>query len=967
MKQSLIAAGFLLAAQALFVPVSAQDSTTTKQSLMVIAHVSNVFTHAPIVEAQVEIMDGDSTVIAKAESSRGKYNGRTGGFSFELKKPGRYIVHCMHPDFEDSYATLDVKRFYKHEQCRTGDMFYMQRRQPKASSMTDGVHLLKEVVVKATKVKFYLNGDTLVYNADAFNLSEGSMLDALIRQLPGAELKDNGEIMVNGRRVDELLLNGKNFFNRDRKIILDNLPSFMVRNVKVFEQMSQMQQLTHDSTGHKNYVMDIGLKREYQIGWIANAEGGAGSDDRFLGRLFALRFTPNSQVSLFASANNLSDDRKPGQNGEWTPLEQPVGVTTTRTAGLNYNVDDARSSFNVGGDLTVQHNDASSESHQTATNFLNGGDTYSRSFGQSSSHDTRINTSHSLRMGSAYFAPSFTFRHFCNSSYGASATLSSDEFGHFGKSWMDSIATSESGTMLRKYALNQVLRQAQGSGHDLSTNASFSKFIKVPHNDRINFSMGGTFKYDDTESRSYDHQQISFFSATTTDDYRNRYDRQYQRGHEFSLSLHSWIWMNRTLSIQPMYVFTARRRSTNRSLYLLNLLEGYHQPLGTLPSEEALMSVLDGANSFDATTHDYVHRPGLKFSQERQLKGNVTFRWNLDIPLRLENNRLNYRRGRLDTLCRRSVVFLEPSFDMEWSASQKWHFQAAYSYASEAPAMTYMINIRDDSNPLYIEQTGAALRSHHVHKFYSSYNRILTGQRMYNADFSLNIHQNSIAMSSIYNRENGVRIVTPANVSGNWDTRLGGGFAMPFDSRRFTLQGNTSLSYYHSVDLSGTDASQQPERSMVSSYYVNETLKLDYRPSSKFNIGLKGDLHFQFAEGSRQDFSIIRACDFDYGLTSQVELPWNFQLSTDLTMYSRRGYADPSMNTNELVWNARLSKRFFHGNLICMFDGFDILGNLSNVRLTVNAQGRTETWTNVTPHYAMFHIIYRLNRQPKKK
>ena len=73
------------------------------------------------------------------------------------------------------------------------------------------------------------------------------------------------------------------------------------------------------------------------------------------------------------------------------------------------------------------------------------------------------------------------------------------------------------------------------------------------------------------------------------------------------------------------------------------------------------------------------------------------------------------------------------------------------------------------------------------------------------------------------------------------------------------------------------------------------------------------------------------------------------------------------MNSDELVWNARLSKRFMHGNLVCILDGFDILGQLSNVRRTVNAQGRVESYYNVTPRYAMLHLICRFNKQPKNK
>jgi hypothetical protein len=92
--------------------------------------------------------------------------------------------------------------------------------------------------------------------------------------------------------------------------------------------------------GNKEFVMDVQLKKEYSIEWIANAEAGAGTDDRYLGRLFALRFTPNSRLSFFANANNVSDDRKPGQNGDWSPLRQATGIRSVYDAGFDYNIDE---------------------------------------------------------------------------------------------------------------------------------------------------------------------------------------------------------------------------------------------------------------------------------------------------------------------------------------------------------------------------------------------------------------------------------------------------------------------------------------------------------------------------------------------------------------------------------------------------------------------------------------------------
>ena len=91
------------------------------------------------------------------------------------------------------------------------------------------------------------------------------------------------------------------------------------------------------------------------------------------------------------------------------------------------------------------------------------------------------------------------------------------------------------------------------------------------------------------------------------------------------------------------------------------------------------------------------------------------------------------------------------------------------------------------------------------------------------------------------------------------------------------------------------------------------------------------------------------------------------EINTDLSLYTRTGYADDALNSSEFVWNARLSRPFLKGRLLVMLDGFDLLGQLDNVSRTVNAQGRTETYTNVLPRYILLHVVYRFNKQPKKK
>ena len=173
---------------------------------------------------------------------------------------------------------------------------------------------LGEATVKASKILMVMRGDTLVYNADALNLAAGSMLERLIEQLPGVQLDDAGQITVNGSRVDKLLLNGKDFFRGDPLVALENLPAYMVDEVKVYQQEAPDAYLRpgrdedepQSSGGWEDgsYVMDVWLKREYAAGWIGNAEGAYGTDRRYQARALALRFSDRSRTSLYFNLNN---------------------------------------------------------------------------------------------------------------------------------------------------------------------------------------------------------------------------------------------------------------------------------------------------------------------------------------------------------------------------------------------------------------------------------------------------------------------------------------------------------------------------------------------------------------------------------------------------------------------------------------------------------------------------------------
>ena len=101
---------------------------------------------------------------------------------------------------------------------------------------------------------------------------------------------------------------------------------------------------------------------------------------------------------------------------------------------------------------------------------------------------------------------------------------------------------------------------------------------------------------------------------------------------------------------------------------------------------------------------------------------------------------------------------------------------------------------------------------------------------------------------------------------------------------------------------------------------------------------------------------------FNYGTTIDITLPWNMHLNSSITMNSRRGYSDQSLNTNELIWNAQISQSFLRKkNLLVMLQFFDILQEQSNFTRSINAMMRNDTQNNAINSYAMLNVTYRFD------
>lgn len=258
--------------------------------------------------------------------------------------------------------------------------------------------VLNEVEVRGTAIKMVMKGDTIVYDSRAFKLAEGSTLDALVSQLPGAQLDDDGSITVNGKKVSSLLINGNDFFNGDPEVALKNLPSYTVNKIKVYDKAGKDDNVTLASQQLKsgsedgNIVMDVILKKEFSMATIMNVEGGYGPgiypkgsgkrlDNRYLGRAFVIGFGKNYRWGAYGGYNNIrnnsiasSSNKKWGYN--WNDDSSGDGTTAIGGMDVFYN---PTKKIEISAKLDYERSEMDKEQLTAVTNFYETGNIYSRS------------------------------------------------------------------------------------------------------------------------------------------------------------------------------------------------------------------------------------------------------------------------------------------------------------------------------------------------------------------------------------------------------------------------------------------------------------------------------------------------------------------------------------------------------------------------------------------------------------
>ena len=482
------------------------------------------------VTAKITLMTADSVVIdtitADIEEMPWDIGYHKAYYEFKdvVMSKGKYIIKAEKEGYDVCYMNCELRSTRED---------YIKVKEIRMTKIVE--HELQEVTVVASKVKMVMKGDTIVYNANAFNLAEGNMLDALIARLPGAKLEKDGRIYVNGRFIQSLLVNGQEFFSGNPKLALENLPAYTVNNIKVYNKAGTKSRLMQRNMGDNTYVMDVRLKRQYATGYMGDLEAGGGTQKRYKLRGFGMKFSDKERMGAFFNINNLNDNQRAELTGEWEPQDVGNGLLTVKNAGVSYVrfLNNERSWVSTGN--TWQHISTDNESITHTQTYLPEGNSFLHN--------------HSKQLNSSDKWESINRLSIDKTNYSTSNSLSISYLRNNGFGSMNSATANET------TKLNTLLSRNSFESSDFNFDFSTDNYVKyITDLIRGDFSVS----YNRNKQKQFMLNNVQYLQGGQPNDLRNNYfDMPNQK-----LKLFAGVGYDiniRKTTFAPSYSYTTRQ------------------------------------------------------------------------------------------------------------------------------------------------------------------------------------------------------------------------------------------------------------------------------------------------------------------------------------------------------------------------------------------------------------------------
>ncbi len=811
------------------------------------------------------------------------------------------------------------------------------------------VNSIDEVKITVSPVK--IKKDTIEFNAAAIKVRPDSKIEELLKQIPGVEISNEGKITVNGKEVDQIMINGKPFFDKDGKIALQNLPADIIKNIQFTTTKTKEEELSGKAAKSQNTTINFNIDEKKNKGLLTRLTVGYGSDKRYEASGLASYFKGDTKISLLASSNNINsqgfsrdevfDSMGNGRNawmmqggsvstvGNVTYYSQgggAKGIQRSTTIGLNY-------SDKLGKDadldsFSLMHSDSNMETRSKVsrstllpTYTLQ---TSSESNGENESKQYSFDTSVKIKldsMTSIYLSPRFTKNSSFNFNNSRSSTLNNGKLVNESNAYSSNDSESSSFNPYLYFS-----RKFKKKGRSISANMNSS--ISESRRDNLNQS-----------------QNTFYQPSGTTADNRDQ---------------------------------LAKNKNQNSSF---NFSAGYTEPVSDSSSvsfevkyETRSSRDLRNVNDFDNTTGDYT-----KFNQ--LLSNNMKQRINQISPeftYQLSKKKLNFWASmnldisdmKVNSIYNGQQYDLQKNFVLpQYNVNLYYNLTEGktlsfYNYSNfTIPTAEQLTPYKDESNPLITYQGNPNLKNtwtNNLYLYFNNYNKVKDLSYYFNVGFTY--RNNDIINFSTYDNA-GKQVITYDNVSGNKSINAGGGFSkvLKWKNNKLIINPRFTMNYaYNNGFIDGQAFTSK-------TYSLNPGLNLTYEIKDKMTIKPSYRLGYNFSNYTNYNITNVNTANQSLKLElTNYMLQGRFVFGNDFE-YNTNSNIAPGFKRDFYFWNTSLGYSFYKKQFTAKVKIYDVLNQNQSVRRTITDSYFEDREDLILKRYIMFSISMKLNKFAGKK
>lgn len=795
-------------------------------------------------------------------------------------------------------------------------------------------HTLNEIVIYAYKDPVYYKGDTLIYTADSFKVKPNATVEDLLKKLPGIRVDAQGKITSQGKKVDQVLVDGDEFFGTDPTMATQNLNAKAVESVQVYEKKNENES---DDGNETLQIMNLKLKDEAKKGYFGKVTGASDFEKFYEGEFLANKFKNKQKISVFALGSNtphsslgwedmykfgLSDesDWQADEDGDysWNGMERNQGIPQTLKSGIYY-TDKISSKTKLNFNYTYNNNQLNANSETASQYFLT--DTTYKTNNRSNSK--QLNESHSINFGIVQTLDSLTELVITPKLDFNSSTTNRNELTDF-------IGGDE--ILSRRTEINN---KNKANGYKLNTTAKITR--KFKKKDRLLEASYNNVLNNNTSEGTLISDNVFFNNSNIGNDSINQ--KKTNLGNSRSNNATITYIEPLTKKIKLEFEYNLNFNVALQEKKALNFTNGEYG------LQDSLFT-----NNFENIR--MTNRFGAKFIYEVKKQRLIVGTRIRQVSI--ENNNLITQQT-----IKQTVNNVLPYLRYMYKFSENSRVNFSYKTNSSQPSIDQLQPIQDNTNPNQIKKGNPNLLPTFKQGFELSYNtyKPISGKYIWssvNYSTTNNGFSNSIIYDSI-----GRTITTPVNVNGNFDggAYIGAGF--PLFSQMLELNPNFDFNYNSYTSFINNQ--KNITKTAHTGSRLDVILKLD---TLDFSIGYGFDYNSPSSTLFASNNKPYTSQKMNASLNLKLPFKFNLETNAEYVINSRRaqGY-----NINYFLWNASLKKTFLKNeNLIISIDATDILNQNINTSRTIQDNVITDNKTNIISRYILLRAIFKFNSNKNK-